>query len=377
MNRESRAGRILVLTFVMMFLILAMGLSAQAGFVNQDGKRYFYDPSGRQVTGWMKKGTKTYFLDPADGGAAAVGYRKIGVRAYFFRANGSMVRKSFIRDAEGNMYYAVKSGALRTGLRKIRRRYYFFDPTSNIMQTGWVNAKGNTYYMKGAGKQKGSAVIGWLRKDGLKYYFDKKGRMVHGLVRIGLTKYYFDPDTGAMVTGEVRINGQTYHFGQNGIPDNPTGPWNIKVNQSTCTVTVYRGSTPVKAFACSVGVDGKTPDGTFRIQDHLRWHELMGPSWGQWCSHITSDILFHSIPYNGNCDKYSMSSSAYNMLGRPASHGCIRLAAVNAKYIYDNVPIGTTVVIFHGSGADDPLGKPQTPYVGNWGHTYDPTDPTI
>ena len=34
-------------------------------------------------------------------------------------------------------------------------------------------------------------------------------------------------------------------------------------------------------------------------------------------------------------------------------------------------------VIFHGSAKDDPLGKPMTPHVGSWNHTYDPTDPTI
>ena len=103
----------------------------------------------------------------------------------------------------------------------------------------------------------------------------------------------------------------------------------------------------------------------------------MGPCWGQWCSHISSDILFHSIPYSVNGDKYSMSSYGYNRLGQPASHGCIRLAAGNAKYIYDNVPIGTPVTVFHGSAKDDPLGKPASPHVGSWSKSYDPTDPTI
>ena len=32
-------------------------------------------------------------------------------------------------------------------------------------------------------------------------------------------------------------------------------------------------------------------------------------------------------------------------LGRKASHGCIRLKIDDAKWIYDNCPYGTTVVI--------------------------------
>lgn len=153
--------------------------------------------------------------------------------------------------------------------------------------------------------------------------------------------------------------------------------WKVRVNQTTCTVTVYHKGFPVRAFACSVGANGRTPDGTYSLMDKLRWWELMGPSWGQWCSHITGGILFHSIPYSGAGDKYSMSSHGYNMLGQAASHGCIRLAAMNAKYLYDNVPVGSEVEIFHGTADDDPLGKPMTPYVGCWDHSYDPTDPTI
>ncbi len=205
-----------------------------------------------------------------------------------------------------------------------------------------------------------------------------------------------DDWTGGMVTAVVRTKGKTVPQGESGIPaagnvraagssvlpgaiseEERPQDWKVRVNQTTCTVTVYRKGIPVRAFACSVGVDGRTPDGIFSIRDKLRWWELMGPAWGQWCSHITGGILFHSIPYSGPADKYSMSSRGYNMLGQAASHGCIRLAAMNAKYLYDNVPVGSEVVIFHGTADDDPLGKPMTPYVGCWEHSYDPTDPTI
>ena len=374
-----RWKRLLIGMLAVLLLAVLASSSAQAGFVRQDGKRYYYRTSGRKVKGWLKKGKKTYYLDPDQDGAVTVGYLKLGKKGYYFRKNGTLVKGAFATDPLGHTYYAARSGVLYRGLRKIGKRYYYFDRSSHAMQTGWVKTSRGTYYMKGAGKLRGTAVTGWLRKDGLRYYFNNAGRMVTGLVRIGGRQYYFDPQSGAMATGTVTLKGKTYNFGTNGIKvkESVTGPWSVKVNQSTCTVTVYRGSTPVKAFACSVGLNGATPDGTFRIMDHLRWHELLGPSWGQWCSHITWDILFHSIPYSAPYDKYSMAISGYNKLGQAASHGCVRLAAINAKYIYDNVPVGSTVVIFHGSAKNDPLGKPMTPYVGSWNHTYDPTDPTI
>ena len=71
----------------------------------------------------------------------------------------------------------------------------------------------------------------------------------------------------------------------------------------------------------------------------------------------------------------SIEIDAYNKLGTAASHGCVRLAAIDAKYIYDHIPSGSKVEIFVGTQADDPLGVPERPYVGEWDKYYDPTDP--
>ena len=154
--------------------------------------------------------------------------------------------------------------------------------------------------------------------------------------------------------------------------------WSIQVNLTTNTVTVYRGKVAVKAFACAAGLrEGSTPVGNFQLKDKLRWHELVGPSWGQWCSHITGDILFHTLPYYSNSDNFTLRPEEYNQLGENSSHGCIRLAATDAKYLYDNCPVGTGVTVFNGTVEDDPLGKPMPLFAGNWTGVYDPTDITI
>ena len=103
----------------------------------------------------------------------------------------------------------------------------------------------------------------------------------------------------------------------------------------------------------------------------------------EYYSRVEAGARIGMIPITNKHPEYAgalleaMSSYGYNRLGQPASHGCIRLAAGNAKYIYDNVPIGTPVTVFHGSAKDDPLGKPASPHVGSWSKSYDPSDPTI
>ena len=58
------------------------------------------------------------------------------------------------------------------------------------------------------------------------------------------------------------------------------GPYTLQINKGTNVVTVYRSNgTPERAFICSTGTD--TPIGTFNTSQKLRWHTLMGPSYGQ------------------------------------------------------------------------------------------------
>ena len=72
-----------------------------------------------------------------------------------------------------------------------------------------------------------------------------------------------------------------------------------------------------------------------------------------------------------------MSITGYSQLGQAVSHGCIRLACIDAYYIYKNCPIGTTVNINY-YGNTDPLAATHWPSVkpaSGSGTGYDPTDP--
>ena len=57
---------------------------------------------------------------------------------------------------------------------------------------------------------------------------------------------------------------------------------------------------------------------------------------------VKGNYLFHSVLYKQG----SMSVITDGRLGINASHGCVRLNINNAKWIYDNIPRGTKVVVY-------------------------------
>ncbi len=156
-------------------------------------------------------------------------------------------------------------------------------------------------------------------------------------------------------------------------------PYYIMVNVEQCIVTIYAQdgagmhTIPIKAFYGSSG--GFTPLGTYHTPEKYEWRALFGGVYGQYATRITGSILFHSVPYE-RMDKSTLNASMYNQLGTVASAGCIRLTVEDAKWIYDNCPIGTPVTLYKSS-APEPI-TPTAPMKLDINHAYsgwDPTDP--
>lgn len=95
-----------------------------------------------------------------------------------------------------------------------------------------------------------------------------------------------------------------------------------------------------KSYLCTIGKNSTpTPTGVFKIGAKGLY---FGVNKGYKCWYYSSfkgNYLFHSIIYNLD------GSIRDGRLGMKLSDGCIRLLKVNAKYIYDNVPQGTKVII--------------------------------
>ena len=238
---------------------------------------------------------------------------------------------------------------------------------------------------KVTGKKTGNVKIK-AKVNGKKYYFnlivDASGWKTD---KDGSIYYYRDNER---VTGWQYINGYKYYFKGNGkllqyVSNKLTGKqeYYIHVNRKKCKIVVFakdgkNGFTiPVKAMTCSVGTkEHATPTGTFYTRSKARWAELMLKSYGQYCTRIVGEVLFHSTP--GNFQSiYNVIPSVYNKLGSPASHGCIRLTVGDAKWIYDNCKVKTKVTINDKSDGCK-FDKPKTAKL-KAGQNYDPTDPAV
>ena len=164
----------------------------------------------------------------------------------------------------------------------------------------------------------------------------------------------------------------------------PTGTtkYYIKVNCKSQTVNVYekdennKYSKPVKVMLCSTGVE--TPKtGVYKITSFKQeWLGLQGNVYGQYCTQIVGNILFHSVPYIEKNNPSSLEYWEYDKLGEEASLGCIRLTVESAKWIFDNCETGTQVE-FYSSEDPGPLGKPETQKISDYSEelkNWDPTD---
>lgn len=118
----------------------------------------------------------------------------------------------------------------------------------------------------------------------------------------------------------------------------------IWVELSEFRVYIFKGSSNKwilqKEYVCTIGKPSTpTPKGNFRVGIKGLY---FGVQRGYKCWYYTQfkgNYLFHSIIYNLD------GSVRDGRLGMKLSDGCIRLENVNAKWIYDNIPAGTRVVI--------------------------------
>lgn len=96
----------------------------------------------------------------------------------------------------------------------------------------------------------------------------------------------------------------------------------------------------LNAFACSVGKPS-TPTITGVFKAGFKSAFMGRRSYSvKWVTQIKGNYLYHSVLYNP-----SGNVVTDGRIGAAISHGCVRLSTVNAKWIFDNVPRGSTIII--------------------------------
>lgn len=248
----------------------------------------------------------------------------------------------------GSMF-EMKSASTAVSLQNYSEDYYKKQDIARVNETitsyqyqATITANGNAY--------KQSNLTGWLCEI-------KKGMKVTCLtpvntstVRVLLPNGYKGwVSTSAISTGsgnytlakdfsnedkEIWINARNYSSSTSYL---------IWVSLACQKVNVFKGSNGkwelIKVMDCASGAySTPTPPGTYKISyKQSRWQYN-----GYWCGPVTgfyNGYAFHSW-LNTN------SGGAYDhTMGRPVSHGCVRMRDADAQYI-NKLPMDTTVVIY-------------------------------
>lgn len=388
--------------------------------ITYKGKRYYFTADGTRSiykNQWARvacsKNRWFYFGSAAGRVAEKNGFQRIEGDWYYFSKAGNMYISKWtstgryfgadgklysgIQEVDGKKYYftvstatSAKGKILKNQMIKSGDTYYYADAKGVLLENGWVKNNGCYYYFANYKRQ----VNTFAKMNGVNGYLDSQGRYTTGWIITdnskNLVKYVNPTGNDFYKNTTAWINGLQYRFDANGYRVNDrskeiSGPYYVDVDITNCVMTIYNKAKtiPVRSIRISPGAAGtSTPTGTYYLRRLGRWWTLMGPSYGQYCSHVVGagqgGIIIHSVP-TVSPSIYSFTPREYNRLGQPASHGCIRVCVADSKWVYDNCS-GATIRIFRGSYNSNevfkgPLGRrPLVPIVSN---SYDPTDPAI
>ena len=117
----------------------------------------------------------------------------------------------------------------------------------------------------------------------------------------------------------------------------------LRVNLSSQTLDYLLNGYVWKSFPISSGkASTPTPTGEFKVNNKIKkaWSQTYGLWMPYWLGLNAGSIGIHELPIWPNGYR-----EGENHLGTPVSHGCIRLGLDAASYIYDRIPVGTTVLI--------------------------------
>ncbi len=163
---------------------------------------------------------------------------------------------------------------------------------------------------------------------------------------------YFQRKNNLDQTGVADEQTQTLLFSPNAIESEEyVFPYKLVVDISDRRVYVYRWTGAgygerINTLKCCVGAPSTpTPLGTYQAGGAIggRWYYFKDfDCYAQYATRIVGGILFHSVTYSRPNEN---SGGSTRSLGRAESHGCVRLTVSDAKWIYDNCPRGTTVVV--------------------------------
>jgi lipoprotein-anchoring transpeptidase ErfK/SrfK len=203
-----------------------------------------------------------------------------------------------------------------------------FSSNTSFKKTYYISANRVNVYSNSSGTDK---LLRYLKKDDVIVAYNEQNGYI-----------YCEDNNGNF--GWVRKN-----------TDNLSGElkkdskYKIDVNLTEQSIAVYKDNKQLREFTCSTGAigdpDTETPIGNFQVQNKGTF--FFSPKYnqgGKFYIKFFANYLIHSIPTDKNGN---IIEEEKDKLGVPVSHGCIRVPIEESKWLYDNMPVGTTVSIHY------------------------------
>lgn len=192
----------------------------------------------------------------------------------------------------------------------------------------------------------GKAVAGKIKK-GKKVTILKRARGAKGrcYVKINGKGYWINRNKlnfygGSYTTKDYTTDVKENYINSNGYSSNTK--YLIWISSYTQKVNIFKGSQGkwklYKTYKCTTGrPSASTPQGTFKINKKIRRYGIR--TYEKYLTCFYGLTSFHSRLYRGG-------RIVDSRIGKPISGGCMRMYTNEAKFIYDKMPKGTTVVSF-------------------------------
>jgi len=318
--------------------------------LGQSGNDWYYIVRGRVnwgYTGLVQRGNEWFYIENGKlnwNHSGIVEYNK----QWFYVERGRLNWNYTGLGQSGNDWYYIERGRVNWGytglVQKGNEWFYVKGGKLDWSYTGLVQ-KGNEWFFVRNGR------LDWgytgLACNGEYYFYVKNGRLdwnYSGYAQIDGQGEYYEVRNGRLVGGTLTL-AKMHGFANN--QDSPTN-YIVIVDRAAHRVGVFKGSkynwADAKYYKCCVGKPSTpTISGTYYIKSRGKYFDTgtKGRCW--YFTQINGNYLFHSVIYDR---QNSPKRIIDNSMDAAVSHGCVRLDLENAKWIYDNIPKNTKVIIY-------------------------------
>jgi lipoprotein-anchoring transpeptidase ErfK/SrfK len=121
--------------------------------------------------------------------------------------------------------------------------------------------------------------------------------------------------------------------------------WQLKVKLSQRRLTVLDNGKVRAQYTIAIGARAApTPTGRFAVTDRLRTGDAAGP-YGCCILALSAKAPHKISEWNGGNRIAIHSTTATWSIGKPVSHGCMRLTLAQGRWLLDHIPLGTPTLV--------------------------------